>query len=145
MKIQEKDLASAIEIKSLIEKNYSKHYTYDDLAHIGGTNKSTFQIAFKAVTKKNPYEFLTAIRMQNAMDLLTNSHASIKQVAGKVGLDKSNFSKQFKKFTGKTPTAWKKEQELKYLKENNRLYRSNIIIPPNLGNVPVKIYNVAFN
>jgi len=54
---------------------------------------------------------VTARRMAAAQSLLANSDHSIREVASRVGIpDYNYFSKVFKKETGQTPSAWRRQQ-----------------------------------
>jgi len=39
---------------------------------------------------------------------LENTYLTVNEIADKIGLHKSNFARQFKKLTGKTPLEWRK-------------------------------------
>ncbi len=102
------DLEKAREIKAFLEKNYWEHYSYDDLVLKFGMNKFKLKTAFKAVAHDNVYEHVTKVRITHAIDFLERTDLSIRHIASKVGLDKSNLNIQFKKLTGKTPKEWRK-------------------------------------
>jgi len=110
MRIRKADLEKAQEAKAIIEKEYRKHYTYHELAQLVGTNATKLQAAFKKLTGKNMYEYLSMIRIEKAMYLLENTELTIDAIACKVGLDRSNLNKQFKKSTNKSPSEWREEQ-----------------------------------
>lgn len=96
-----------MEIKTFLQKNYRFHYSHDDLAREFRINKFKLKKEFKAVTSYNIHEYVTIVRMENAIDYLENTIKTISDIAKKVGLDKSNFIKQFKNHTGKKPTEWR--------------------------------------
>lgn len=108
IRIGDEDLEKAKQAKSIIENNLCKHYTYQDLAQMVATNQQKLVICFKEVTNKNPYQYLTSARIEKAMNLLETTNLSVELIAGKVGLDKTNLNKQFKKVHGTTPNAWRK-------------------------------------
>lgn len=110
--VKNEDLEKAREIKAFLEKNYNVHHSYDNLVRKFGINKLKLKTAFKALTKCNVHEFVTKIRIENAKVLLENTDKTIREIAKKVGLDKSNFIIQFKHCTGKTPTEWRKNPGL---------------------------------
>lgn len=109
MSLKANDREKAREIQTFLEKNYNVHYTYDDLVRRFGINKLKLKTIFKAFTQCNVHEYVTKVRIENAKVLLENSDKTIKDVAQRVGLDKSNFIKQFKHCTNKTPTEWRKK------------------------------------
>lgn len=114
--IGEEDLEKARMAKAIIDKDCSRHYTYQDLARMVATNPQKLAISFKAVTNQNPYQYLTTVRIEKAMNLLETTTLTVEIIASKVGLDKTNLNKQFKKVHRTTPNAWRKVQnQVKYI------------------------------
>jgi len=111
MQLKNEDFQKVQEIKAFLDKNYNSHYSYDDLVRIFGINKFKLKTSFKAVTNCNVYEYITRVRIENAKVILENSNRTIRDIASRVGLDKSNFIIQFKQCTGKTPTDWRNSQD----------------------------------
>ena len=107
---REEDLERARHAKAFIEKDYSRHLTYQVLAHLVGTNITKLQSSFRELTGKNLYEYLTIIRIDGAVLLLETTELNIDAIAYKVGLDRTNLNKQFKKLKGKSPSDWRNEQ-----------------------------------
>lgn len=101
------DLQTAREIMIFLEKNYRDHYDYDCLSKKFGINKRKLKSAFKEVAKDNIHVFITKVRIEHAMHLLKKSALTIEYIASKVGLEKSNLTIQFKKYTGQTPAQWR--------------------------------------
>ena len=62
-------------------------------------------------TGNHPCYFYDHKIIDKAKDLLCNTHQSISEIAKKLTYDPSNFSKFFKKFTGKTPGEFRKENK----------------------------------
>lgn len=108
MPLRQEDLEKAHLVKAIIEKEFYKPLTVDSLVDRVNTNKFKLKIAFKLITGYTVHEYLTKVRMDNAKDLLENTELTVEQIAYKIGLDKSNLDKQFKKLTMKTPTEWRK-------------------------------------
>lgn len=111
IRIRKEDLERARHAKALIEKDYSRHLTYQTLAHLVGTNITKLQSSFRELTGKNLYEYLTLIRIEEAVRLLETTELTIDAIAYKVGLDRTNLNKQFKKLKGKSPSDWRYEHE----------------------------------
>ena len=109
MRLKKEYLQKAEQIKAILEKEYNKHYTYRELEAMVGIGKLSLQLAFKAVTKLNVYEYLTKIRIENAKYLLENTDLTVNEIADRVGLHKTNFNKQFKKHNNKTPAQWRRD------------------------------------
>jgi AraC-like DNA-binding protein len=110
MQLKEQDLQIAREIKAFLQKNYRDHYDYDFLSKKYLINKCKLKLAFREVAKDNIHVFITKVRIEHAMHLLKNSELTIGYIASKVGLEKSNLTIQFKKYTGQTPAQWRKNR-----------------------------------
>jgi YesN/AraC family two-component response regulator len=111
IRIKKEDLERASHAKAFIEKDYSRHLTYQTLAHLVGTNITKLQSSFRKLTGKNLYEYLTMIRIEGAVVLLETTELTIDAIAYKVGLDRTNLNKQFKKIKGKSPSDWRDDHE----------------------------------
>jgi YesN/AraC family two-component response regulator len=113
MRIKAKHLDKAVLVKSIIEKEYYRVLTLKQLAQMVGTNMVTLQASFKLVANKSLHEYLTIVRIEKAKNLLENTELTVEAIAEKVGLDKTNLHKHFKKITGKTPFEWRSKTENK--------------------------------
>jgi len=111
MSIRKEDLKKASLVKAIIEKEYHKPFTIDDLVQMVGSNRRILNIAFKQLTGSPLIMYHREVRIEKAKDLLVNSNNSIEVIAAKVGLDRSNLDKQFKKMTEKTPRQWRFENK----------------------------------
>jgi AraC-like DNA-binding protein len=114
MNIKHEDLEKAIMIKAILEKEFYKHFTIPDLVQLAGTNKKILNSAFKYLTGKPIIMYQREIRIGKAKDLLIETDHSIERIAARVGLDRSNLEKQFKKLTEKTPREWRVENKRAY-------------------------------
>jgi AraC-like DNA-binding protein len=113
MRLKNEDLLKAEQVKAVLDRDYNKHYTYRQLVLMVGINKLALQIAFKALTQLNVYQYLTKVRMENAIYFLENTQLTINEIAHKIGLHKSNFTRQFKKHTNKTPSEWRRKEGIR--------------------------------
>lgn len=113
MHIRKTDFEKAFQAKAIIEKEYFKQFSYKDLACLVGTNATKLQVTFKIITKKNLYEYHSFVRIEKAMYLLENTDLKVETIATKVGLDRTNLNKQFKKIHGISPSTWREDQERK--------------------------------
>jgi AraC-like DNA-binding protein len=114
MNMKNEDLEKASIIKTILEKEYYKHFTVPDLVQLVGTNKKTLNAAFRYLTGKPIIMYQREIRISKAKDLLIETDHTIERIASKVGLDRSNLEKQFKKLTDKTPSEWRMEHRDSY-------------------------------
>jgi len=111
MHVKNEDLAKASTIKAILEKEFYKRFTVPDLVQLVGTNKRTLNTAFKYITGKPIIMYQREVRIEKAKDLLVETDHTIERIASRVGLDRSNLEKQFKKLTDKTPREWRMENK----------------------------------
>ncbi len=91
-------------IQKFIEEHYTQSITLELTALNFYVSKEYLSKAFKAATGKGFSEYLTALRMERAKQLILEYRVPIKEVGEMVGyLDQAHFYKTFKKFFGKTP------------------------------------------
>ncbi len=82
--------------------------TVKDLAQAAQMSASHFNRMFKRYTGYSPMDYLRALRVQKARELLADPGLSIKQVAGLSGFgDPFVFSKTFRRVDGLTPSAYR--------------------------------------
>jgi len=97
-----------------IRENITKPIKISDLADIAKLSESQLRRKFQKEFGITPQTFIQRARLQTAAHLLRNEPNSISQVAFQSGFtDQSYFTRQFKKFFGKTP------------KEYSRSWKSN--------------------
>ena len=83
--------------------------TLPELLAISHMSKSNFLRVFRKATGLTPVEYLTNIRIQESMRLLTGTDFSMSEIASRVGFCDSNyFSRQFRRILGLTPRAYRK-------------------------------------
>jgi AraC family transcriptional regulator len=82
----------------------------DQLAGVVGLSRFHFSTSFRRATGQTPYQWLTALRMARACELLRETGAAIAQVALQVGYDTpSAFAATFRRQRGKSPSAFRRE------------------------------------
>ncbi|MEA1976068.1 MAG: helix-turn-helix transcriptional regulator, partial [Bacillota bacterium] len=95
--------------KSFISNNYMKDITLDMVANEICISTYYFSKLFKKEEGINFIDYLTKERIDNAKYLIRNTNKSIKQISSEVGYNDSNyFSRVFKKYTGYSPSVYKK-------------------------------------
>lgn len=105
--LKNEDLEKILIAKAVIEKEFHKRQTLADLARHVGSNEFKMKIGFRYITQKTFHEYLTFVRMEKAKEYLETTEIPIKVIATKIGLERTNFAKCFKKLTGTTPTEWR--------------------------------------
>lgn len=91
--------------QNYIRSNFSENITLESLSEIYHIHPNYLSRAFKKYTNNNFNEYLTMIRMEQAINLLRQPEARIQEVSQMLGYaDSKYFSKVFKKFYGITPT-----------------------------------------
>ncbi len=91
-------------IQKYMQEHYTEGITLELTAAIFYVSKEYLSKAFKADTGKGFSEYLTALRMDRAKELILDYKVPIKEVGELVGyIDQAHFYKTFKKYYGKTP------------------------------------------
>lgn len=84
-------------------------WTLDSLARKIGMSRAAFAKRFRELVGQPMFEYLTALRMQRASELLRDTSLPLYEVASRVGYASDlAFAKTFKKHTGTTPTRYRK-------------------------------------
>ena len=96
-----------LRVISYAEKHLSEQLTIDLLAGVAGVSRFHFCRVYKNMLGMSPMRFLSLMRLERAKALLRKS-IPVSAVAVKAGFnDLSNFNRQFKKFNGLTPSAYR--------------------------------------
>lgn len=103
--------------KHLIEKaiiymkdNYDKDLKLEDLSMMSFFSRNYFCRLFKETTGVTVVEFIQKIRIQQACSLLKETNNTITSIANQVGYGNIKFfGELFKRYTGKTPSAYRKQ------------------------------------
>lgn len=94
--------------KEYLKQNYTKDLSLDDVSRVVNISPYYFSKLFKEDTGENFIEYLTAMRINKAKELLDTSDCSMKEICAMVGYSDPNyFSRAFKKNVGVTPTEYK--------------------------------------
>lgn len=91
-----------------MKNNLSENIQLSTMAKLCSVNPSHFCRMFKKTTGKTPVQYLTEIRLGEAMAMLKSTDKSISQIACEVGIgDLGYFGRRFKEYFGITPSAAK--------------------------------------
>lgn len=95
-------------IKEYIKEHYNEEINLNRIAKHVYMNPSYISRLFKTCTGQNFIDFLTAVRMEKAMELLKNPGVRIYEVSGVVGYTNyRHFTEVFKKYTGLTAVEYR--------------------------------------
>lgn len=98
---QDIDIKHALEI---LHSDVAKNWSLEELAKLVGLSRAGFALKFKRTMGDSPLHYLTMLRIQSAMQLLSTTDMKIENVALQVGYqDAFGFSKAFKKIAGIPP------------------------------------------
>jgi AraC-like DNA-binding protein len=93
---------------SFIEKNYDQDIGLEDIVEVSQLSKYHFTRLFAKYTNQTPIQYVTKIRMQQAIELLKQKELSIEEIAIAVGYTNANyFSKVFKQLLHITPSKYR--------------------------------------
>lgn len=92
-----------------IDINYAKDITVEQIAKNIGVSRSHLYRVFQENLGISVKEYIDAVRLSKARDLLTSAPLSITEISTKVGFSSSShFSKKFKDVFGETPSSYRK-------------------------------------
>ncbi len=100
--------------KHYISENYGKDLSLDELSRSMDLSPYYFSKLFKEKTGENFVEYLTAVRIDRAKELLRDPDRSMKEICAEVGYaDPNYFSRIFKKVVGVPPTEYRETARAK--------------------------------
>jgi AraC family transcriptional regulator len=100
-------------VVDFIEANCLRPIRLGELAELCGLSETYFSHAFKASTGMPPHQWQMQARIDKARELMCRKSVSLTSVASATGFsDQAHFTRVFKRFTGVTPAAWLREQNL---------------------------------
>lgn len=92
-----------------MQNYYSSNITIEEICCLIYISPHHFKRVFKNQTGQTPYNFLTAIRMEKAKEILIRKELSIEEIARLCGfVNVRHFSTTFKRMEGLTPTEYRK-------------------------------------
>lgn len=92
-----------------IKENFQETITLEEICDLVGMTEPAFCRYFKKITAKTFTQFLNEYRLVHASKLLSEKQISITEVCFESGFSNySHFVDQFKKFTGQSPSIYRK-------------------------------------
>ena len=99
---------------ALMNRNYFKNISLDDMARAAGMSRRNFTRQFKNTTGKRPMDYFLQIRIEHACAHLVNSNKSISEIAVECGFCDSNyFCHKFRAIKEITPRQFRIINKLK--------------------------------
>ncbi len=93
-----------------IEKNFQSDLSMEEMAGMARLSRTQFNFRFRQLLRMSPSEYLHKLRVEVAQKLLHTTEKSIAEIAVEAGFyDQSHFTKRFRKVTGTTPLAFRKQ------------------------------------
>ncbi len=109
--LESKELGNRImkEATRYLQQNIHKKLTIADICSQIGYSRTTIFRLFREHTGQTPMEYLVQMKIQSAKQMLRETDFSVMEISYRLGFDSSNyFTKVFKRYTGLTPSAYKK-------------------------------------
>jgi AraC-like DNA-binding protein len=92
-----------------IHTNWNRSLTIREIAAHVSSGESRFHYLFKVLTGRSPYEYITWLKMEKALELQRSQQCTWTEIAELCAYtDISAFSKQFKKHYGASPKNFSK-------------------------------------
>lgn len=96
------------QVLALMHGNLSHGWTLEELGQQVGLSRSALAERFRAAMGDTPLNHLRTLRMQKALQLLSDTRQTLEQIALAVGYqDAFGFSKVFKRTTGQSPREFR--------------------------------------
>jgi len=99
-----------ISVIDFIEENCEKAFNIDEIASVVGYSKYYLCRTFKELTNRTIIEYVNTVKCTKAMEDLKSGEYTVYEIANKYNFENfSYFSGLFKKYTGKSPSFFKKK------------------------------------
>ena len=100
-----------LSVAAYMNQHYKEKIEIGELAKMAGFSKNYFISSFKKFMGEPPHTYLSKLRVAYAKVLLETGTHTVSEIAGECGFRKANtFSAIFKKETGVSPSAYRKER-----------------------------------
>lgn len=99
-------------LKDFLERNITKRVSIDDCCEFVGLEKSQLTTVFKQTFGTSPITYFIQLKIHAAKTMLEKTNTSISEIARTYAFyDPYHFSKTFKKYTGISPTEYRKNNK----------------------------------
>lgn len=108
--LKEGDTDRMNKVYAYVMKNFRRKIAISELATLTNMTPTSFSRYFKIHSNKTFSEFMSEIRIGHACKLLIEKRVNVSQACYESGFQTlSNFNRQFKAITNRTPAAYKRE------------------------------------
>lgn len=98
---------------AIVHAEYGDDLALDDIARRVASSRRQLQRAFAEIGRTTFREYLTAVRMDRAADLLAERDLTVREVAHRVGYRQpAQFAKAFRRHHGTAPSAYRSEARI---------------------------------
>ncbi len=98
-------------VKALVSERLPSSVSVGELAEIANLSTSYFCTLFKVTFGRSPHNYVVAQRVEFAKHLMETTSAPLSEIALSCGLaDQAHLSRLFRRFTGVTPSAWRRRR-----------------------------------
>jgi AraC family transcriptional regulator len=98
-------------VRMFIEERLSQSILIEDLSGLASLSKTHFSRAFKQSFGDTPHVYILRRRIKLARHLMLTTDISLAELAVVCGLsDQAHMCRLFRKFTGESPAAWRRER-----------------------------------
>ena len=88
-----------------IQAHFDQPLDIETLADLANMSPSTLHLHFKAVTNASPLQYIKALRLHQAHELVCRAQSSVSEAAYRVGYQSlSQFSREYKRLFGQAPS-----------------------------------------
>lgn len=113
LKLSDRDRQGLLEAKRLIELEVDEMPSLATICSKTLLNEFKLKKGFKQLFGVSPYQYHVQLKMEQAKFLLLNTHQSIVEISLTLGYQyDNNFSIEFKKYAGCTPTYFRKHGKI---------------------------------
>ncbi|UII22567.1 AraC family transcriptional regulator [Fulvivirga ligni] len=110
LEIEPQDNDRINSVYQYVRKNFQRPISLEEISDMVSMTVPAFCRYFKKISGKTFTQFVNEYRLVHASKLLSESHTSITEISFECGFNNfSHFNKQFKAFTGKSPSKYRSE------------------------------------
>ena len=96
-------------LRDFVSANLSSDIALASMAAVCGLNSEEFMRAFKVTVGISPYQYVLALRIARARDLLCDPSWTLPDIAAQCGFShQQHLTSTFRRFTGRTPAAYRR-------------------------------------